>query len=148
MRVALLLVALTPMFAQANSPEELTAELNVFRAQAGLPLLTTDPALCTTCQTWSMHLSSTGRFYHGGGEHVIARGQSSAREVVRDWLNSPGHRAWLMSSTSTSVGWGVSTDARGQYTWAGAFNGSCGSAGCSTTTRERTTFRQRVFSRR
>lgn len=118
----------------AADPAELTAELNAVRAKHGLPPVTTDSSLCATCQSWSVHLAATGRFYHGGqGEHIIAKGQSSAREVIQDWLNSPGHRAYLLSR-NTSVGWGVATGRDGKMVWSGAFGSSSVSTTSTTTT--------------
>lgn len=40
----------------------------------------------------------------------IAEGQSSARQVMQDWINSPGHRANLMAMGVTEIG--VAQDGR------------------------------------
>jgi hypothetical protein len=171
--VSFVAVVMFASSARATDPVQLTAELNAVRAAHGLPPVATDPGLCATCQSWSSHLAATGRFHHGGGDHIIARGQSSAREVIQSWMNSPGHRSWLLSANA-SVGWGVALGRDGTYTWAGAFggvggecaNGVCGGgtgavvgAGFGhyrahqTTTmrtrfRERMTDRPRLFGRR
>lgn len=41
-----------------------------------------------------------------------AWGQRTAAEVVRDWMNSPGHRANLLNKTATEAGIGYSTNPR------------------------------------
>lgn len=130
----------------AADPAELTAELNAYRVSAGLPPLSTDPNLCVTCQSWATHLASTGRFYHGGGEHVIAMGHTSARDVIAGWLASPGHRAWLLSANAT-CGWGVAAGRDGRLYWAGAFGGGFGPANVTATQTVRTVQRERGFFR-
>lgn len=123
-----------PATAKAVDPIELTAELNVQRARFGLPSVSTDVSLCGLCQAWANHMATTGIFAHSksGGEHIIAKGQSSAREVIQDWLNSPGHRAYLLSR-NTSVGWGVAAGRDGKMVWSGAFGNTSTSTTTSTT---------------
>ena len=114
------LLGAVPVLAD-DAAEQLTAELNRARAQAGLPPLVTDPSFNATCQSWSFYMASSGQFRHGGGEQVIAMGQRSPREVIADWLASPGHRAWLLARNVTSVGWGLAHGRGGQIYWAGKF---------------------------
>jgi len=123
----------------SNAAEELTAELNAVRVRFGLAPLTTDAGLTNVSQSWSYRMASTGVFAHGGGEQVIAMGQRSAREVIADWLASPGHRAWLLTRNAASVGWGVATGRNGQLYWAGAFGGGVVTTE-STTTQTTQTF--------
>ncbi len=43
--------------------------------------------------------------YLYAGEN-IAKGQRSAEEVVKDWMNSPGHRANILNPKYTLIGVG------------------------------------------
>ncbi len=46
-----------------------------------------------------------GITYHSAGEN-IAKGQTSATEVMNQWMNSPGHRANILSNSFTQIGIG------------------------------------------
>ena len=48
-------------------------------------------------------LSESGVVYRSAGEN-IASGQSSADEVVRAWLASPGHRANILAGRYSRIG--------------------------------------------
>lgn len=48
-------------------------------------------------------LSESGVAYRSAGEN-IASGQSSADEVVRAWLASPGHRANILAGRYSRIG--------------------------------------------
>jgi len=56
-------------------------------------------------QPWSF-IASAGYQYQAAGEN-LAYGFDSADQVVNAWMNSPEHRANLLSSTYTDVGFGV-----------------------------------------
>ncbi|TYB56039.1 CAP domain-containing protein [Nonomuraea sp. PA05] len=47
----------------------------------------------------------------------IAMGQRSAAAVVRDWMNSDGHRQNIMNCSYTHIGVGAAKDAKGQIYW-------------------------------
>lgn len=53
-----------------------------------------------------------GISYRYSGEN-IAWGQKSPEEVVRAWMNSPGHRANIMNKSFTELGVGYRQNARG-----------------------------------
>jgi uncharacterized protein YkwD len=98
---------------------------NAARAKNNLPALELSDDLCRAAQDhandmseneYFSHTSKTGdtlvdrvRKYNSDfcymGEN-IARGQSTAEEVVNDWLNSEGHRANIMNETYTKIGIG------------------------------------------
>lgn len=65
-------------------------------------------------------LDEVGADYHGAGEN-IAMGQTTAREVMTDWMNSEGHRANILNENFTTLGVGISTDANGKTYWAQMF---------------------------
>lgn len=59
-----------------------------------------------------------GVSYRSAGENIAA-GQSSPEEVMRQWMNSPGHRSNIMNASFGRVGIGaVTSDAGGyRYYW-------------------------------
>jgi len=109
------------------------ADVNRSRAQAGLPGLAANGQLACLAQGWSGYLASTGGFFHrdlasvlqspgyGGyrtlGENIL-RGPAtmSADAMHTAWMNSPDHRANILSPAFTSVGVGLAS-ANGQV-WA------------------------------
>lgn len=103
----------------------LNATANAARARHGLPPLTEDAALNELCQNWANYMARTGRFHHGGGENIIAMGQSSCQSAMNAWLNSPGHRAHVLGG-GRLAGWGHAVSSSGQHYWAGVFRGSSG----------------------
>lgn len=91
--------------------DPLTAVVNRYRQAAGLRPLVTDASLTGYAQNWSQTMTRTGMrhstgWVQFGGLEVVAAGQGSVEEVVRDWLNSPGHRAALMAPNVTRFGGG------------------------------------------
>lgn len=110
----------------SQSTDDIAAEVNRVRATHGLPALVVDARLAAESQTWADHMALTGRFAHGGGEEIIAAAdwEQTAQEVVQSWMDSRGHRAWILSS-SNRCGFGKS-HARGGWGWywSGSFNGS------------------------
>ena len=60
--------------------------------------------------------------YMAAGEN-IAMGQRSPAEVVRAWMDSPGHRENIMNSDFTYLGAGVAMDSNGRLYWSQFFAG-------------------------
>jgi len=54
------------------------------------------------------------------GENIAA-GQTTAREVHGDWMNSPGHRANILTPEFTHAAIGVGQDAAGTLYWTQVF---------------------------
>ncbi|MGG0178977.1 CAP domain-containing protein [Gottfriedia acidiceleris] len=87
--------------------------VNIERGKGGLKPLTLSSYLDGTAQAWSQTMSNANNMYHstlsfnGGykGEN-IAHGQTTANEVMTDWMNSPGHRANIMSLNFKQLGVG------------------------------------------
>lgn len=50
-------------------------------------------------------MKTFGITYNAAGEN-IAKGQTTAEEVMNQWMNSPGHRANIMNSSYTEIGIG------------------------------------------
>lgn len=103
--------------------EEVLALVNKERQTAGLDALTLDSALCRAASirakelvTLFSHtrpdgtdcfslLKESGIAYQAAGENIAA-GQSSPKEVVEGWMNSPGHRANILSPDFHKLGVG------------------------------------------
>lgn len=115
---------------------------NSERTRAGLPPLSADPRLTAAAQGHSADMVARAFYAHtspDGGEpwhraaaagsthrsvgENIACGQRSAAEVVRGWMNSPGHRANILTPGFTHIGVGfVGGGAAGTY-WTQLFGG-------------------------
>ncbi|MFE7765648.1 CAP domain-containing protein [Streptomyces sp. NPDC057438] len=115
---------------------------NTERAGAGLPPLSPDPHLTDAAQAHSADMVARAFYAHtspDGGEpwhraaaagsahrsvgENIACGQRSAAEVVRGWMNSPGHRANILKPGFTHIGVGfVGGGTAGTY-WTQLFGG-------------------------
>jgi uncharacterized protein YkwD len=101
--------------------------VNQARAQAGCKPLADNPHLDTAAQQHSDDMASRAYFSHTtpegvtfdkreiaagyptpGGEN-IAQGQTSAQQVMTDWMNSPGHRANILNCAFVAIGIGLNT---------------------------------------
>lgn len=51
----------------------------------------------------------------------IAKGQGSAEDAMRNWMNSQGHRANILNSTYNQIGVGVARDSKGVLYWTQMF---------------------------
>ncbi|MFT5873314.1 MAG: putative YkwD family protein [Clostridium sp.] len=63
-----------------------------------------------------------GITYTAAGEN-IAMGQPTAASVMTAWMNSPGHKANILSKNFTEIGVGVAKDANGTIYWTQEFIG-------------------------
>lgn len=109
----------------ARTVAEVLALTNAERAAAGLPPLAADARLAAAAQAYSTDMAGRGFYSHtspegtepwdraaaagarhrGIGEN-IACGQRSPAEVVRGWMDSPGHRANILKPGFTHLGVG------------------------------------------
>lgn len=112
---------------------------NAARAKAGCKPLKVDSRLNLSAQRHSADMERRNYFEHedpdghdfsdrekaagfdgdSGGEN-IAMGQTSAAEVMNDWMNSPGHRQNILDCSFTLIGVGYVAD--GHY-WTQNFGG-------------------------
>jgi uncharacterized protein YkwD len=102
--------------------------VNQNRAQNGCGALKEDTRLDTAAQAHSVDMAQHNYFDHTtpsgvtfdqrekaagypspGGEN-IAEGQTSAQQVMTDWMNSEGHRANILNCQFTAIGIGLDTD--------------------------------------
>ena len=84
-------------------------------------------------ERWGRYLSRNLEFFHQdldpffdkchatyAGE-TLARGAVTPKEIVRLWMNSPGHRAILLSKNPRRIGVGAYLDSRGDWLVAADF---------------------------
>jgi hypothetical protein len=90
----------------SGDPYGFVAILNGYRASAGLPPVAVDPNL----SAWASQ-NNAAQCRRGLGHHVnpgchqnSGWNYASAWEVAAGWMNSPGHRANMLSPSITRVG--------------------------------------------
>ncbi|WP_413104828.1 CAP domain-containing protein [Streptomyces sp. Inha503] len=119
---------------------EVIARTNAERAAARLAPLAPDPRLTAAAQAHSDDMVARDFYSHTGPEgqqpwyraraagathrgvgENIACGQRSPEEVVRGWMNSPGHRANILKPDFTHIGVGHATGSRAGTYWTQVF---------------------------
>jgi uncharacterized protein YkwD len=105
--------------------QELLAYTNAARIRHGLKPLMVDQAVLNSSRSHAIWMSQNGSMTHGrlngvSGE-IIAAGQPSSESVVNAWLNSPGHRALLLSPSFRFVGMACYRRGNGQIYWCEQF---------------------------
>jgi uncharacterized protein YkwD len=117
----------TPSTPPPSDTDEVFTLVNQARATAGCKALTEDPRLDKAAQGHSDDMSANNYFSHTtqagvtfdkretaagypspGGEN-IAEGQTTAQQVMTDWMNSSGHRANILNCQFTAIGIGLAT---------------------------------------
>lgn len=116
--------------------ERRVAELvNVERQKNGLGPLTLDASISNVARLKSKDMADNNYFAHQSPTHGsagnmltnhgikwsawgenIAAGQSTPEEVVRQWMNSPGHRENILSPNFSKIGVGYVNSARPHWT--------------------------------
>lgn len=113
---------------------------NVERSKNGLPALTQNWELSRVARYKSADMAAKGYFAHqsptygspftmmqnfgirfsAAGEN-IAMGQRTPQEVVNAWMNSPGHRANILSRSYSQIGVGFARNKNGTAYWTQMF---------------------------
>ncbi|HHV51335.1 MAG TPA: SafA/ExsA family spore coat assembly protein [Clostridiales bacterium] len=120
--------------------EEVIRLINKERTSRGLPALTTDWQLSRVARYKSQDMIDKNYFAHqsptygspfdmmeafglrfSAAAENIAYGQRTAAEVVNAWMNSPGHRANILSKSYTHTGVGAAKKANGTLYWTQMF---------------------------
>jgi len=65
-------------------------------------------------------MKNFGITYRSAAENIAA-GQTSPQEVVNAWMNSPGHRANILSTSTTRIGVGYAKGGSQRYYWVQQF---------------------------
>lgn len=106
-----------------ESESQIVSETNSARAEAGLPPLVVDCRLMGRARRHAARMANEGFFAHSNGAtENIATGQPHAVAVVRTWLNSPGHRANILSRSSTRIGVAGFVGRDGKIYWVQQFS--------------------------
>jgi uncharacterized protein YkwD len=110
-----------------SATAQVLALVNDERAQAGCRPLAEEPHLTEAAQDYSDDMAARNFFAHTNPEGVtfdqriktagyskpgaenIAKGQTSAAQVMNSWMNSEGHRANILNCSLTKLGVGVTT---------------------------------------
>jgi len=118
--------------------EEVLRLTNIERANSGLSALSTTPELTRTAVVRANEIirsfshdrpdgSSCFTAYdennvsYGWAGENIAMGQRTPEEVVRAWMNSPGHKANILKKEFGRLGVGVAMDNNGRLHWSQNF---------------------------
>ena len=114
--------------------------VNLERTKRGIPALTTNWQLSRVARYKSQDMIDKNYFSHtsptygspftmmqsfglrfSAAAENIAYGQRSAQEVVTAWMNSPGHRANILSASCTQTGVGAAKKSNGTLYWTQMF---------------------------
>lgn len=98
----------------------------------GLEHFNENAALMNYAQEWALNMSDMGRMKHSDMDSImklgfsrvgenIACGQKDEASVMKTWLNSPGHRANIMSKIYTDIGCGFAFGADSAIYWCVCF---------------------------
>lgn len=129
-----------PAVTTTSQETEVIKLVNAERAKAGLPALKHNWQLSRVARYKSADMANKGYFSHNSptygtpfqmmenfglrfsaaGEN-IAYGQRTPAEVMRDWMNSPGHRNNIMSRSFTEIGVGLAKNKNGACYWTQQF---------------------------
>lgn len=96
---------------------------NAERARYGLPPLAVDPGLVVSARRHATWMTRSGLMQHTRANVAenIAMGQQSTSQVVRDWMNSPGHRANILNRSYRRIGVAAYRAPNGQTFWCQQF---------------------------
>jgi uncharacterized YkwD family protein/spore coat assembly protein SafA len=129
-----------PTVTTATQENEVVKLVNAERAKAGLPALKQNWELSRVARYKSADMANKGYFSHNSptygtpfqmmenfglrfsaaGEN-IAYGQRTPAEVMKDWMNSPGHRNNILSRSFTEIGVGLAKNKNGVCYWTQQF---------------------------
>ena len=126
----------SPIAANTNLENQLLAETNKVRRQAGLKELKFDPQLALAARHHAQEMSQLNYFSHQSptpasktpamrlaraGSAVVSMGENLALvhqenvagSAINGWMNSPGHRKNLLNPNFSHVGFGTATNNHG-----------------------------------
>jgi uncharacterized protein YkwD len=103
--------------------ESIVRLTNLERAKNGLPALEIDPELMKTAREQATWMTNNQRLVHTSRPVAenIAMGQQSGEEALRSWMNSPGHRANILSRGHGRIGVAAYRTAGGAIYWCQQF---------------------------
>ena len=89
--------------------------------QCKRPPLELDEECCQMAQEWANHMVKVGKRYHGKNDQIISSGYKDTPAAFSAWMNSSGHRAWILTRKCTKAGWGYQVSEKGTKYWGGVF---------------------------
>ncbi|MDR0293752.1 MAG: CAP domain-containing protein [Oscillospiraceae bacterium] len=120
--------------------EEVARLVNIERANRGLPALKLNWELSRVARYKSQDMIDKKYFSHdsptygtpfkmiesfgikfSAASENIAYGQKTAAAVMKDWMNSPGHRSNILAANVTQVGVGAAKAGNGTLYWTQMF---------------------------
>ena len=104
--------------------QQMLDKTNAQRAKYGLPPLRAVRRLIQTARSHAAWMTNNRTLQHTNqpvGEN-IAMGQHTTEEAVHDWMNSPGHRANILSSSYTQTGVAAYRTPDGTIYWCQQFS--------------------------
>lgn len=129
-----------PTVTTTSQENEVIRLVNVERSRAGLSPLKMNWELSRVARYKSADMANKGYFSHNSptygtpfqmmenfglrftaASENIAYGQRTPAEVVRDWMNSPGHRSNIMSGSYNEIGVGLAKNKNGVCYWTQMF---------------------------
>jgi uncharacterized protein YkwD len=92
---------------------------NLQRQKHGLPALTIDSRLMSSARQHCSWMARSGSLIHttAAVAENIALGQNNSLQAVRDWMNSPGHRANILNGGYKRIGAAAYTGSGGRVFW-------------------------------
>jgi uncharacterized protein YkwD len=126
------LLAATVLFANIPAEEKKPAQpalhqveqnlidlTNAERARHGLRPLRLDAWLLKSARRHAGWMARTGNMVHTSAPVAenIAMGQQNSTEAIRSWMNSPGHRANMLSGSYSRIGAAAYSGSNGQIFW-------------------------------
>lgn len=102
---------------------EVVRLVNQERQRRGLRPLSVNEKLMADARSWSNTQASRSRMYHSrmGYAENVAYGQPTPQSVVRDWMNSPGHRRNILAPSRSQIGVGMAYSSGGRPYWTQVF---------------------------
>lgn len=108
-----------PKFELTGAEQNVLKLTNQERVARGLPPLQIDESLVQSARQHANWMASRRILQHTSkpvGEN-IAMGQNDSNEAVRSWMNSPGHRANILSRSWNRIGAAAYTSPEGRIYW-------------------------------
>lgn len=109
------------VYVGSEMENEIVDRVNSVRRSRGLQPLRVTIRLMESARSWSRTQARQRRMYHSSGLGVaenVAYGQRDAQDVMRAWINSPGHYRNITNPKYREIGVGVvrSSDGRLYFT--------------------------------
>ena len=103
--------------------KNIVARTNAERTRYGRPALVVDEKLMKTSRKHGIWMASRRSLTHSGQPCAenIAMGYSSSSAALRGWMNSPGHRANILTAGYRKIGVSAYKTAGGTIYWCQQF---------------------------